>query len=164
MPTTPNSKLPYPASTDPADVPADMQKLALALDEIAYAEITANVTVAAPGPTDIVSTAAITYAATPIIIEFGAAEVETGAPQGAFVLVNLWDGATDLGQIGFLINPGSAGAVLGAAMAARRRLTPTAASHTYRVRASAAGAAGKVSAGTGVAGQYAPAYIRITHA
>jgi hypothetical protein len=28
MPTTPDSKLPYPAATDPADVPADLQRLA----------------------------------------------------------------------------------------------------------------------------------------
>jgi hypothetical protein len=32
MPTTPIHALPYPLPTDPADVPADMQKLALAID------------------------------------------------------------------------------------------------------------------------------------
>ena len=32
MPATPNYSLPYPLATDPADVPADMQELAVAVD------------------------------------------------------------------------------------------------------------------------------------
>jgi hypothetical protein len=36
MPTTPRLALPYPAATDPADVPKDLQALAAALDSLVY--------------------------------------------------------------------------------------------------------------------------------
>ena len=55
------------------------------------------------------------------------------------MLLNLYDGSTDMGQIGFLFNPGTA--LLAMPLLLRRRITPTAGAHTYRVRATAAGGA-----------------------
>jgi hypothetical protein len=160
MPTTPRSLLPYPAAADPADVPLDMQELALALDEIAYAQITASVTVpvvAEASAVTVVSAGAITYEAVPIMLEFFAQQFSVGA--GGSIIVNLWDGAINLGFWGQFNVAGYRSATL------QRRLTPTAGSHTYMVKAWAGGTAGSIAAGPGgAAGTIAPAFIRIVRA
>jgi hypothetical protein len=138
MPTTPNSKLPYPAATDPADVPADMQRLAVALDEIAYAEITADVNVTATAQASantVVTAPAVTFDGTTVVyVEFQATRVETFAGNGAAVVIDLWDGSTDLGFLGVVLAQGGANSIA-APFSRARRLTPSAAAHTYSIRA-----------------------------
>jgi hypothetical protein len=167
MPTTSNSKLPYPASTDPADVPTDLQKLAAALDELAYVEFTASVTISATTEATantIVTAAAVTFdGVTPVIIEFFAPYVSTAATAAAAVIVNLFDGASAIGALGNLTNPTGTGG-LNAPMRLARRLTPSAAAHTYGFRAFAGGGNGGVGAGPGGSGAYMPGFIRIRRA
>jgi hypothetical protein len=120
--------------------------------EVAYVEFTADVTIAGVAeatPTDIVSAGAITYVANPIIVEFFSPRVlvNTGG-------VSLWDG-TDLGRLGR-----SAGsALIDGPFYAWRRFTPTAASHTYKVRGWGNFTAEAGAWGVGTDG---PGFIRIT--
>ena len=124
--------------------------------EVGYTEFTANVTITSPthtelAPVDIVSSGAITYTAVPTIIEIYAPSYDSGGT-GA---LNLWDATTDLGRLNDNID------VIMAPYFAVRRLTPTAASHTYKVRGWAQGGSGSVVAGAGGAGVEMPGYIRV---
>jgi len=168
MPTTPNSKLPYPASTDTADVPRDIQNLAVALDQVAYAEFTANVTLtatAAASANTVVTAPAVTFdGATAVMIWFFTPLLSPATVGNAAAILNLWDGSTDLGYLAQVINP-AVGAQAAATVLASRRLTPTAAAHTYSVRGwISAGTSATVNAGAGGAGAYLPGYIRIARA
>lgn len=125
------------------------------LKEVAYQEFIADASVTATTEvtaSDIVSSGAITYEAVPHMIEFFASRVSAGA--GGITLV-LKDGATVVGYIGSL------SASIGVPMLVRRRLTPTAASHTYKVAAFVASGTTTVRAGTGGSDDL-PGYIRIT--
>jgi hypothetical protein len=122
--------------------------------EIAYVEFTADVSVtgvAEASPTDVVSSGAITYAALPIIIEFRAILYDNVSQAGS---LSLWDGATDLGRI----TQSQASVLIRAPVFTSDRLTPTAASHTYKVRM---WGTATVYAGAGGVGTKRPGFIRI---
>jgi hypothetical protein len=159
MPTTPRSKLPYPSPTDPADVPADLQKLALALDELAYAEFTADVPVTAttqPAAQTVVTAPAVTFdGLTAVWVEFQAPRVDAGP--GSVTVLDLWDGSTDLGILGSV--RGVVSDFVGAPVNRSRRLTPTAGAHTFSVRVWRT-----VSDGTVRATGTLPGHIRIFRA
>jgi len=214
MPTTATLLLPYPAPSDPADVPTDMGELATRLEtvrgqpnglagldaggkapvaqlpagvangvaslgadgkvpaaqlpaisgsgELGYAQITANVTcpvVAAASAATVVTLPAITFdGATAILLEFfGVFSV----PSGAQGYLNLWDGSTDLGFWGQMIPPA---AQMHLPVMLRRKLTPSAAAHTYSVRGWAVTAAASVIAANGGVGQFQPASLRAERA
>lgn len=124
--------------------------------EVAYTEFTANVVSSAANtegsPLDVVSSGAVTYAAIPAIIEFYCPGYsQTG--QGA---LSLWDASTDLGRLttatpSNYITPG---------LHVVRRLTPTAASHTYKVRGWGNGT-GTCYAGAGGTATHMPGFIRV---
>jgi hypothetical protein len=124
--------------------------------EVAYVEFTAPVTLTNAthtelAPADIVSSGAITYVANPILVEFYAPNYVPGG-NGA---INLWDGTTDLGRLIDNVAASPAGIYL------PRRLTPTAASHTYKIVGWANGGNGSVVAGAGGVGVEMPGFIRI---
>lgn len=131
------------------------------LKEVAYAEFTADVAVTATTvgtATDIVSSGAVTYEAVPHLIEFFCGRVALGA--GANIILK--DGATVLGTFSALPLAEVPGPVL-----LQRRITPTAASHTYKVSAwNAAAGTNTYKAGTGgTAGDgttFLPGFIRVT--
>ena len=76
-------------------------------------------------------------------------------------MCNLWDDTTDLGRIAHIANP--AAGSLGLPLYGIRELTPTAATHTFRIRAWRVTANGTVTAGAGgVDPAYVPGFIRIT--
>ena len=165
MPSTPIYALPYPAAADPADVPVDMQELAERVEavlpeQIAYAELTANISCPANTSADVVSSGAVTYDGKPILIEFYAPALDVGAPSGVSYLA-LYDGATELGWLA-LAAWGTVGGTT--PVLARRRLTPTPGSHTYRIRLGTSNTAGGIRASAGGPGLNLPAYIRITKA
>jgi hypothetical protein len=124
--------------------------------EVAYVEFTANVastTATEVAPLDVVSSGAITYVANPIIIEFGCNGYNANGSSGA---LNLWDDLTDLGRLHH-IHTGT-----GYPYFRSRRLTPTAASHTYKVRLwTTGGVSSTVYAGAGGVGVELPGYIRV---
>lgn len=130
--------------------------------EITYAEITANVTVSGtePAPNTVVDSGSLSYDGSAILIEFYCEAMITAAALGAALIVNLWDGATDLGRLGALQTP--AAAALAAPGYFARRLTPTAASHDFLVRAWQSLGNGTIVAGAGGVGTPMPAFIRIT--
>lgn len=164
MPVTPNSKLPYPAATDPADVPADLQKLALALDEIGYDQITADVTVTGasdPASTMVIPGSAHTFDGAPVIAEFFCSMVETFAAVNGLVIVSLFEGATQITRLA-LVNNVATGGGLALPVCARYRFTPSAGAHTYSVKAMQVNGNGTIHAGTGGAAGQPPAYLRFT--
>lgn len=126
--------------------------------EFAYAEFTANVNVTATTEATantVVTAGAVTFdGATPVVIEFVSIDAGRGTSN-----LDLWlfDGSTSLGLWDF--TQAAHGFV-----SLRRRLTPSAAAHTYSVRASVDAGTGVVSAGAGGAGVSLPGYVRITKA
>src|SRR6266542_5785773 len=98
------------------------------LKDIAYVEFTANVSVTGTAFVDIVSSGAITYAATPIVIEFYCFNITCGA--SGILEVDIRDGATDLGKLIDLNTNETIRAPF-----STRTLTPTAGSHTYTISA-----------------------------
>lgn len=134
--------------------------------EYDYAQITSNVTVTSTteGSADtVVSSSAVAYdGSTTVFIEFYAPLVDpaTDAAGRALLLV-LYDGASNLGRMGYAQNEVS-GQHGYQTMYAKRRLTPSAATHTYHVKAFVTAGTGTVFAGDGAATHYMPAFIRIT--
>lgn len=124
---------------------------------INYTEITLPVTVTGSeaAPNDVVSSGAFTYDGTAVRIEFFAPYVLVGA--AAVTTLSLWDGATNLGMLAeYAAGNTDVGCY------AVRCLTPSAASHTYKIRAWRTAANGEVGAGVGgSAGVYVPAFVRV---
>ena len=126
------------------------------LEEVAYATIVADVSVTATSeasPTEVVSSGAITYEAVPHMIEWFCSAVAPGA--GNTTIISLWDASTQINRIAEHADDmaPSIGWV---------RITPTAASHTYRIRAHRVTGHGTIRAGAAAAGaDNSPAFIRI---
>jgi hypothetical protein len=129
--------------------------------ELAYTETAVGVTAPVGAPSagiEVVSLGSVTYDGSPILIEFYADAVLTGAAANAAVGITLWDGATLLGELALV-----RGNTAGASVHARRRLTPTPGPHTYLVKAhsgASGGVAGSIAAGVGTGGANMPAFIR----
>lgn len=121
--------------------------------EVAYTEFTASVSSSSATLIDVVSAGAVTYTGAPIFIEFFSPYVLSQAGGGRVALVG--DGV-DLGNI---VAGGADGSTGGS-----RRLTPTAASHTYKIQICGTGGGGTstATAGTGGVATNMPGFIRIT--
>ena len=133
--------------------------------EIDYVAITSDVTISADteaGSTTIVTGSAITYdGSTNIVIEFQAADAITHAHAGDYIVFTLFDGSSSIGYFGVIQTP--AAAAMNAPIRLARRLTPSAATHTYSVRGfSPTSHGGTVKAGAGGTAARVPAFIRIT--
>ena len=132
--------------------------------EYDYAQITSDVNVTATteaGADTVITGASVAYDGSTIVeIEFFAPVAQLEDTAGRFMSVWLYDGASSIGQIAFLRNP--AAAHMNWSVVGKTRLTPSAASHTYSVRASVSAGTGVVSAGAGGTGVNRPAYLRIT--
>jgi hypothetical protein len=127
-------------------------------EEIAYVEFTSNVSITGTGAVDIVSSGAITYTATPIIIEFWC-RAATAGPSANLRLLFM-DGATELARMAAWATNFTEQDVY-----AKRRLTPSAASHTYKFAGQNVGSqTSTIVAGAGGAGVDIPGFIRITYA
>jgi hypothetical protein len=132
--------------------------------EFAYAAVTSDVTVSATSSatanTVVTAPAVVFDGNTVVMLEAFAYGVEV--PAGAQVLVDFYDGSSSIGIVGQFSFSGSA--TERAPLNGRLRLTPTAGSHTYSVRAWRTGSNGVVKADVGGAGTGVPGYIRITKA
>lgn len=132
------------------------------LREVNYTEFTSDVTITATTvgtAGQIVTAGAITYEAVPHLIEFYCPQATQGAAQNFLVLR---DGTTVLGTLTRF-----ASGVSAAPIYAVRRLTPSAASHTYNVASwNASASTWTYQAGTGgTAGDAStdlPGFIRIS--
>jgi hypothetical protein len=133
--------------------------------ELAYTQFTSNVTVTATSAAaaqTVVTAPAVTFdGATPVIVEFFAPLGSVNVAGGQLIF-DLWDGSTDIGILTGFTAAGGGSAV---PFPAVRKLTPTAGSHTYGIRAwTNAGTTATVLAGVGGVGAYVPGFIRITKA
>jgi hypothetical protein len=135
--------------------------------EIAYVERTTDLTVTATTAAtaqEIVSAGAISFDGTAVWIEFFSPYVQAGAD--GFTLIVLYDGASELGRLGAVsgVEATADTVVVGSPMCVRKRLTPTAASHTYKAHAYRLTANGLVTGGAWGSDTNPAAYIRITKA
>jgi hypothetical protein len=121
---------------------------------VARVEFPADVTTTTAteaSPLDVVSSGAITYAAYPTLIKFYAPRILLPSAGG----LSLWDASTDLGRLAFGTNGSFAGVL-------ETSLTPTAASHTYKVRIwQTGGTTSTAYAGAGGVGVMRPGWIEV---
>ena len=132
---------------------------------LSYVEKTTNTTISATteGTANTIVTAAtiVFDGSTVVLIDYYAAAVSCGTGDVIFVLYDdAGSGAASVGIIGEFTQ----GTSLTTAARLTRSLTPTAASHTYSVRAYRATANGTVVAGAGGSGAYMPTFICLTKA
>jgi hypothetical protein len=136
--------------------------------EITHNEFTSNKTVTATAEASadtVVSATAHTYdGSTDVLIHFFAAEARPSAGTiGQTLTFYLFDGSSSIGEIGKIITQAAQNA--NQPISLWRKLTPSAASHTYSVRAIVNGAtSGVVVAGAGGSGAVVPGFIRVTAA
>jgi hypothetical protein len=123
-----------------------------------YAEVTSDVTITATteATADTVVTApSVTFnGTTKLEIEFFAPYITTYS--GQTLTLVLYDGSSSIGKLGFFCNTAgylTAGGVL------KRVLTPSAASHTYSIRAYTDSGHGDIIGGSGGAGNVVPGFI-----
>jgi hypothetical protein len=141
--------------------------VAASVRELLYAQFTAvvNVTATAQASAQAIVTApATTFDGAPVMLEFHAPRVTPPSAAAGQLILNLWDGSTDLGYLGQVMTP--AAGELRVPVTAGRRFSPSAGSHTYSVRAwLVGGTAGIVQGGPGdVAANFQPGYLRATRA
>lgn len=135
--------------------------------EFDYVEKTSStsITATAEASADTVVTAgAVVFdGSTTVYVEFYSAafRADTGAA-GRELRICLYDGSSSIGQIGFVTSPAASATVHTGII--RRKLTPSAASHTYSIRAFVNSGTGTISAGAGGSGAAMPAFIRIVKA
>ncbi len=137
--------------------------------EIGYDQITTGVNITGTteaGANTIITCAAHTFDGTPVICEFFSPQVAfPTASLGNSLGINLWEGATELGNLVFMrvdqISNQDFKSVY-----ARYRFTPSAASHTYLLKAYASSTTGtpSIGAGAGGVGANVPAFVRFTKA
>lgn len=136
--------------------------------ELDYVEYTTTVTVTATAEasaTSIVAANAVSFdGSTSVFIEFFCPRAETAAAASAFLALYLYDGSSSIGQIGFVGTGSASGSQTITPVLAKRKLTPSNASHTYSIRGiqSAGNAVARVDVGG--SGHIVPGYIRITKA
>lgn len=137
----------------------------LGLRDFSYVELTTstnfNATTEATANT-IVTAAAVTFdGVTPIYVEFFAPALEHPAGVGDLARIWLYDNGSSIGLLAQIGVTADAGRI---PILVSRRLTPSAAAHTYSIRASVQTAAGQVVCQAGGAGLLVPAYIRVRKA
>lgn len=133
--------------------------------EIGYDQITAGVNIT--GTTSATSTTVIagsahTFDGTPVMAEFFSSEVIPPTTAAGFMCIQLFEGSTAIGQIALVQNPAANN--MSQAVYAGYRFSPSAASHTYSIKAFVSGTTGtpSVQANTGGAGVSLPCFLRFT--
>lgn len=132
-------------------------------DEIGYDQITSNVSVTATteaSGTTIITCSAYTFDGAAVILEFFSPAVNIGTVSGNFVVINLFEGSTQIGRLAELSISG-ANATRDEPVFCRYRFAPSAGSHTYTITAWKGGTA-SVGAGSGGTAGRLPAFVRFT--
>lgn len=131
--------------------------------ELDYAEITSDASITATTSATantVVTGSAITYdGATIILVEFFTPFVTP--PSGALhnVNIDLYDGSSSIGIMALVTsNPTNASRI---PVYCAKRLTPSAAAHTYSIRSFVDSGTGTIRAGAGGAGTIYPSFMRI---
>lgn len=132
--------------------------------ELGYTEITSSVTVTSTtesSGTTVITASAITFDGNPVICEFFSPQVQP-AVGGNSVTICLFEGATEIGRLAVVQSAGTGTDVH--PVCAKRRFTPSAASHTYTVTAFQGGGNATIAAGAGGTATLLPAYLRFERA
>jgi len=188
MPETPKIQLPYPAATDPADVPTDMRELANRIDaiygeaggiaslgpdgkvpaaqiptivsgELAYAQITSPVSILG-STTQIVAAPPVTPAAGQVIVvEFGCGDVTIPAGAGSAIVISLWRNSAPQSQFGVVMN--NTAQAIRVPVYLSQRLTGLTGPQTFVVQAQMTAGTGTIAAGSGAGSTAAPTWLRI---
>jgi hypothetical protein len=154
--------------TGAASAPAARTSLAMPGEELAYNQITANIAITttnSAGSNLVIEGTTRAYDGSPVIIEFFSDCVQAPNAVNTATFIQFLDGPTDLGVFGEVYN-GTNTVGIAAAVYARRRITPTAGTHNYRIGGYMSGStSGSVFAGAGTGGGiHSPAYIRVIRA
>lgn len=134
--------------------------------ELGYTEFTAPVSITATteaSPNNVVSAGALTFDGTAHWFEFHAAYADASSVTSNCLRAGFYDGTTSQGKTLLVENAASPGDVI-VTPYIRRKLTPSAGSHTFKVAAWIDSGTGTIGAGAGGSGNYVPGYIRITKA
>ena len=136
--------------------------------EFDYVQITSPVAITASSEATantVVTGSAVAYdGSTAVIIEFYAPDAYADNVATVDLYFYLYDGSSSIGWIGTMRSETTNRSFQTVYL--MRRLTPSAATHTYSIRAanSAGAGDGSVNAGAGGSGNQVPAFIRITKA
>lgn len=133
--------------------------------ELAYAEVTSQVSTtqtSEASATEIVSAGAVTFDGTAVMIEFYVPYTDVQNTANAFAVFCLFDSTTSQGRMGIVRQPTTA--ELYVPVLLRRKVTPSAGSHTYSIRFITSSGTSTVEPGAGGSGNLMPGYIRITKA
>jgi hypothetical protein len=135
--------------------------------ELDYVQITSNVGITSTNsasPDTVITGTSVAYDGSTIIeVEFWCPYAEVEDASGASLVFVLYDGGTVLGRFGLMSNV--ANAALRMPISLKRRLTPSAASHQYIVKAYSSATTANAAVGAGAGGNAStqfPAFIRIT--
>lgn len=133
------------------------------LVELGYSQITSNVSVpvtAATSPTTVISDMTVVCDGGPVLVEFFAPIARPGTAAGNIIYINLYQDGAELDRGFAYVETPVAGSSWHPVHLARR-VTPTAGSHTFSIRAYAIGNAGQINAGSGGTG-FSPAFLRVS--
>lgn len=135
--------------------------------EIGYDQITAiaNVTATTEATANvIIAGSSYTFDGAAVLATFYSPFIQDPSVAGQQqITVSLWEGATEITRLGIYFT-GSATVQTAVAACYVYRFTPSAAAHTYTVRAHANSTTGtpQIGAGAGGVGAYPPAFLRLT--
>lgn len=135
--------------------------------DYAYTEFTAPVSITATTEATantIATASAVTFdGATSVRVTFESPDVTPDITvAGRRITYVIYDGAASIGLLGYVF--GQTTNAANVAVHQSRKLTPSAGSHTYSIRAFVSAGTGTVSAGAGGAGNEVPGYIRVERA
>lgn len=105
---------------------------------------------------------AVTYdGSTAIVIHFYSPQCFFDA-NGRNLIISLWDSGTEIGRLANLIAPTITGGDHRVSVKVEKRITPSAAAHTYIIKAHTNAGTQQVSGGAGTTSTLAPMFMRIT--
>lgn len=134
------------------------------LVELGYGQITSSVTVTSTSfttPTTIIPDVTVVCDGSPILVEFYASQTAISSGQSQIVFA-LWEDGSEKHRYWLLkVNPTGSTGVDYDGVKAEVRLTPSAGSHTYSVKAFSSPANNSVLAGSGTTTQ-SPAFLRVS--
>jgi microcystin-dependent protein len=127
------------------------------LVELGYSQITSNVSITGTSTAQTVVIAPLTVVCdgSPILVEFFSANIVS--PSSQYLNISLWEDGVEKTRYW-----ASSGLSQQQSALPQYRLTPSAGSHTYSVRAFTTSGTGTVAAGTGSTTGTAPAFLRVS--
>ena len=134
------------------------------LVELGYSQITADigVTGSVGSPTEIIAPLTVVCDGGPVVVEFYTPGFRKSLTSGAETRVQLWmDGSKSIETLGYFLQPGTSYDDYAPAHFTAR-VTPSAGSHTFGIKASVSTGTAAVAAGTGTSSTLAPAFLRVS--